>query len=44
MLPNLFKPFEVDIDASGYVMGEVFMQGDKPICYHFEIFHGRVLN
>jgi hypothetical protein len=43
-LPNLHNPFKVDIDASGYAMGEILMQGGRPIYYHFEVFHGVVLN
>jgi hypothetical protein len=34
----------VEIDASGYVMGVVFMEGGRLVCYHSEIFHGAVLN
>jgi len=35
----------VDIDASGYVMGAFFfMKGGKPICYHYDMFHGGFLN
>jgi hypothetical protein len=41
--PNLQKNFEVEIDASGYAMGEISIQGDKLVCYYFEIFHGGVL-
>jgi hypothetical protein len=40
----LQKPFEVETYASGYAMGVFLMQGGKPICYHFEMFHGGVLN
>jgi hypothetical protein len=43
-LPNLQKPFEVEIDASGYAMGAVPMQGGRLVCYHYELFHGAVLN
>jgi hypothetical protein len=32
------------MDASGYAMGVVLMQGGKLVCYHFEMFHGGVLN
>jgi hypothetical protein len=42
--PNLQNPFEVEIDASGYTMGEVMMQGGRHGCYHSEVFHGSVLN
>jgi hypothetical protein len=34
----------VDIDASVYAMGEILMQGGRPICYHSKVFHGVVLN
>jgi hypothetical protein len=34
----------VEIDASGYVMGEIFMQGGKLVCYDSKMFHGGVLN
>jgi hypothetical protein len=34
----------VEANASGYVMGVVLMQGGKLVCYHFEMFHGKVLN
>jgi hypothetical protein len=27
-----------------YVMGEEFMQGGEPKCYHYELFHGKILN
>jgi hypothetical protein len=43
-LPKLQKPFEVDRDASGYAMGAVLMQGERHVYYHFEVFHGVVLN
>jgi hypothetical protein len=44
VIPNLSNPFKVDIDASGYVMGEVLMQGGRPVCYNYELFHGEILN
>jgi penicillin V acylase-like amidase (Ntn superfamily) len=44
MLPNLHKPFEVEMDASGYAMREVLMQGGRLVCYHFEVFYGVVFN
>jgi len=34
----------VEIDASGYVMEVVLMQGGRSVCYHSEVFHGAVLN
>jgi len=33
-LPNLQKSFEVEMDVSGYVMGEVLMQGGKMVCWN----------
>jgi hypothetical protein len=43
-LSNLQKLFEIEIDASGYVMGTVLMQYRKPICYHSETFNQVVFN
>jgi hypothetical protein len=43
-LPNLQKPFEVEIDASRYAMGVVLMQGGRLVCYHSEVCHGAVFN
>jgi hypothetical protein len=43
-LLNLQKPFKVEIDASGYAMGVVLMQGGRHVCYHSEIFHRAILN
>ena len=31
-------------DASEYAMGEILIQGGKLVLYHFEMFHGGVLN
>jgi hypothetical protein len=42
--PNLQKPFEVHKNESVYSMGEVFMQGERPVFYHSEILHGEVIN
>jgi hypothetical protein len=44
VLLNLHKSFEVETDASGSAMGVVMMQGGRLLCYHFEVFHGVVLN
>ena len=43
-LLNLQRPFQVETDVSGYVMGVVLMQGGRLVCYHFEVFHGEILN
>jgi hypothetical protein len=43
-LPNLQNPCKVETNASGYAMGAVLMQEGRLVCYHFEIFHGEVLN
>jgi len=34
----------VDIDVSGYAMGVVLMEGDKMMCYDYDMFHGGILN
>jgi hypothetical protein len=43
-LSNLQQPFEIDTDASEYVIGVVLMQYCKPVCYHFETFNQVVVN
>jgi hypothetical protein len=43
-LPNLQNPFNMETHASGYSMGVVLMQGGGLIFYHFEVFHGVVIN
>lgn len=42
--PNLQHPFEIEIYASDYAMRAFFMQGRRPICYHYEKFSGFVTN
>lgn len=37
-LPNLLKPFKIEIDASGFAMGVVLMQGGMSVCYHSKNF------
>ena len=37
-LPGLQQLFAIQADASIYVVGEVLMQRDKTICYHFDMF------
>jgi hypothetical protein len=43
-LPNLRQPFEIQTDASNYVMGAVLLQHGKPICFYSETFIGIVIN
>jgi hypothetical protein len=43
-LSNLQYPFDIEIDATGYTMGEIIMQYRKPICYHTETFNQVVVN
>jgi len=43
-LPNLQKPFKVEINVSVYSMELVLIQGGNIVCYHSKIFHGEVLN
>jgi len=43
-LPNLQRPFEIEINASDYAMGVVLMQHGKPICYQSETFNSVVVN
>jgi hypothetical protein len=35
-LPDLQKPFEIDINASDYVVGIVLTQHGHPVAYHSE--------
>lgn len=43
-LPDLQQLFEIEIDASGFSMGAVLMQGAKPICFHYEILIAAISN
>ena len=43
-MSNLQLPFELEIDASGYVLGLVLMQGERHVCYHSKFFHGSVFD
>jgi hypothetical protein len=35
-LPNLHQPFEIEIDASDYVVGTILTQHGRPVAYHSE--------
>lgn len=43
-LPDLQKPFELDVDASEYAMSAVLMQDGQPIAYHSQLFQGAQKN
>ncbi len=43
-LPDLQRPFEIQIDPSDYAMGAVLTQNGKPICYRSENFNPAVVN
>ena len=43
-LLDIKQPFEIQIDASDYVMGAYFMQHGKTICYHSEAYITAVIN
>ena len=43
-LPDLQRPFEIEMDASDNATGAVMMQHGKPICYHCETFNSTVIN
>ena len=43
-LPDLQRPFEIQIDASVYAMGAVLTQHGKPIYYHSETLNHVVVN
>jgi hypothetical protein len=35
-LPDLQQPFEIETDASNYVVGAILTQHDHPVAYHSE--------
>jgi len=43
-LPDLQRPFEIQMEANDYAMGAVLIQHSKPICYHSETFNFVVVN
>jgi len=43
-LLDLKQPFEIQTNASEFVMGEILMQHGKPICYHSETFFNVAIN
>jgi hypothetical protein len=42
-MPNLQRAFELEMNASGYALRSVLMQGERHVCYHSELFHGVVI-
>jgi hypothetical protein len=43
-MPNLQWSFELEIDANGYALEVVLMQGGRPMCNDSNLFHGGVLD
>lgn len=43
-LPDLTQSFEIQTDASDYVMGAFLMHCGKPIYFHSKTFNGAVIN
>ncbi len=43
-LQDLQHPFEIEIDAGGYSMGNVLMQQRKRVCYHSQTFSQTIMN
>ena len=42
VLPNLHQPFEIETDASDYVLGAVITQLGHPVAFHSETFNDTV--
>ena len=43
-LLDLRQPFDIQTDASDYVMGTFLLQHGKPISFHSEMVNGAVIN
>ena len=43
-LPNSLKPFVIECDASGYGLGVVLMQDNRPLAFHSEALKGMCLH